>query len=194
MSDSVKELKSTAREPVLSNAAFGTLLLLVTELMLFIGFISSYTVARAEAAVWPPPDQPRLPIEATAAFSMFLLISGVSVVLWVKTHSSPVWFKRNLLLTIVGGSAFLLCQGYEWVNLIAFGLTTHSSLYGSFFYLIIGCHALHVLVGLLILLSCLIKLKDIQQKPGHPLLTLASMYWLFVVLLWPLLYVVVYVL
>src|SRR5262249_56241235 len=45
------------------------------------------------------------------------------------------------------GTVFLAVQGAEWVRLLRHGLTPGSSNYGGAFYLLIGCHAVHVLVA-----------------------------------------------
>ena len=52
---------------MISNGLFGMLVFVLTEAMLFAGFISAFTIVKASAPVWPPPDQPRLPVEATAS-------------------------------------------------------------------------------------------------------------------------------
>ena len=49
------------------------------------------------------------------------------------------------------GAAFVALQGAEWVALLRQGLTLTSSSLGSFFYLIIGLHGLHVVVAIGIL-------------------------------------------
>ena len=64
--------------------------------------------------------------------------------------------KQLLALAIALGTVFVSVQGYEWVQLISFGLTITSSTYGGVFYLIIGAHGLHVIGGLLAL-ACLFE-------------------------------------
>ena len=49
----------------------------------------------------------------------------------------------------------MLIQGYEWVQLIHFGLTVSSSVYGGLFYTLIGFHGLHVFGALIWLLVVL---------------------------------------
>ncbi len=77
-------------------------------------------------------------------------------------------------------------QGYEWVRLIGFGLTTTSSIYGGFFYLIVGAHALHVLAGLTFLAAVFWLCRS------RATVVAASIYWFFVVGLWPVLDGLVY--
>ncbi len=163
---------------------FALLLLWATELMFFAGLISAYIVARASISVWPPQGQPRLPVEITAVNTLILLASGVLAYLIIrKRETVPV---RLYLLTALLGLVFILVQGFEWIRLISFGLTTVSSLYGAFFYLIVGAHALHAAAGLIALLVGMLFYRT-------PIYFLGSaMYWIFVAGIWPFLYVLVY--
>src|SRR5262245_55774157 len=65
------------RQPVGPNAVVATLIFVVTELMLFAGFISAFTITRAAYNTWPPIGQPRLPASATLFNTAALLASGV---------------------------------------------------------------------------------------------------------------------
>jgi heme/copper-type cytochrome/quinol oxidase subunit 3 len=55
------------------------LIFVAAEVMFFAGLISAFTIVRAESMIWPPPDQPRLPIERTALNTLALLASGVAL-------------------------------------------------------------------------------------------------------------------
>ncbi|MCC7345199.1 MAG: heme-copper oxidase subunit III [Deltaproteobacteria bacterium] len=178
-----------------SNAVLGMVLFLLAELMFFTGLISAYLVLRSGAGVWPPPGQPRLPIEATAVNTLLLLASGVTMVLarGRALCPAPSAYRGWLAATLLLGAAFVAIQGFEWVRLIGYGLTTNSSIYGGTFYLLIGVHALHVLGGLAVLVYALRKTRGFLPAAGRGRrLTVAAMYWLFVVLLWPVLYGLVY--
>ncbi len=177
------------RKPVFPNYVVGMLLLLTTEVMFFAGLISAFIVSRANSPLWPPPGQPRLPVERTAVNTLVLVLSAVTMQWAVQAlrgsaRGAPV--SRWLAATMVLGGLFLALQGYEWVRLIGFGLTTTSSLYGGFFYLIVGAHALHVLAGLAFLAAVLWLYRS------RATVVAASIYWFFVVGLWPILYGLVY--
>ncbi|MDP7105628.1 MAG: cytochrome c oxidase subunit 3, partial [Roseibacillus sp.] len=87
-------------------------------------------------------------------------------------------------------SFFVLFQGFEWVRLIKFGLTMKSSTYGSFFYLIIGTHALHAVAALVVLVLVYRNLKRKTLAPEN--FWAAQVFWYFVVGIWPILYILVY--
>lgn len=173
-------MDSTGRQ---NNVFFGMMLLLTTEAMFFAGLISAYLVARGNAAVWPPADQPRLPMPITAINTVILVLSGLSAVVSFRKKS-----VRLMIIAAVLGLLFLLIQGSEWVRMLSFGLTTVSSIYGAFFYLIVGAHGVHVAAGLLLLLVLLWKAKN-----GSVWIA-GTIYWAFVVAIWPVLYFLVYIL
>ncbi len=181
---------------LVSDGVLGMIFFLAAEGMFFAGLISAFVVNRASAGVWPPYGQPKLPVEVTGVNTMILLASAITLWLFnrqVKNSTEKIKSQSLLYVTLLLGTIFLGIQGTEWVRLIQFGLTTSSSLYGSFFYLIVGAHGIHVVAGLLILFYLFSKtrgsctLSALKNKA-----TVCSMYWYFVVLVWPILYTLVY--
>lgn len=181
--------------PEAKRALVGLLIFLVTEAMFFAGLISALIALRGDAPVWPPAGQPRLPIEVTAVNTLILLFSGYAV------YRAPSAIRRGALsagtrwLLVAGlcGAIFLGVQGSEWVKLLRHGLTLSSSLYGATFYTIIGCHGLHVLAALVVLLVVVSKAVRQEYSPRtHSGVELCRVYWLFVVGIWPVLYTLVY--
>ena len=180
--------------PPVSSGVVGMLLFIVTEVMFFGALISAYLVIRAGLDEWPPWGQPRLPVETTAFNTLSLIISGLLMV-YSRNLLQKNKFKegRKLLgYSILLGTFFLISQGYEWMQLIKYGLTVSSSVYGGLFYLIIGAHGLHV-VGTLSFLAYAWKRLGAPVNPFTPEgLLPAQLLWYFVVCVWPVLYVLVY--
>ncbi len=187
----IRVVTHTQRTPVVANGVLGMLLFVITEAMLFAGLISAFTIYRASAIVWPPPGQPRLPLELTLANTAVLLSSGLLLYLCRRRFRRDPAGARALLLGAAGlGLVFVLVQGYEWVRLIAQGLTLTSSPLGSFFYLIVGLHALHAVVAAGVLVHAWSRLRQGWLSSG--LLASAEVFWYFVVGVWPVLYWRVY--
>lgn len=188
------ELTSQARPKLVSNSIIGVVLIIITEIMFFSALISAYLVNRAGATQWPPANQPRLPIEITAVNTGILILSAVSFILLITSWPTKAKLARVWLgLTILGGLTFVGIQGYEWVKLIGFGLTTTSSVYGAFFYAIIGMHGLHVLVGIILLVYLWFSLrKTTDAIIGKNRIQSVGIFWFFVVAIWPVLYYLVY--
>jgi cytochrome c oxidase subunit 3 len=181
--------------PVGSNAWLGTVMLLGAEAMFFAGLIGAFLVFRIGSTVWPPPFQPRLPIGVTGINTLILLASAVTMRLARQANRSGDrrGLMRMLSWTAVLGAAFLVVQGYEWVRLIHFGLTVSSSVYGGLFYTLIGFHGAHVFGALIWLLIVWWNARRGSYDKRHDAgLQTCSMYWIFVVALWPILYGLVY--
>lgn len=190
-------LAYTSTQKKIPNGVLGILFFLTTEVMFFAGLISAYLVNRAGVR-WPPIDQPRLPVEMTTVNTFILLSSAVTLFLFWKNFNKAL--SENfplkiswLLLTIFLGAIFISIQGNEWIKLLSYGLTTTSSIYGAFFYTIIGAHGFHVLIGIALLLYSFFKIKNsFSPQDSKNIVAVCSLYWCFVVGIWPVLYVLVY--
>ena len=183
----------TARQPILPNSVLGIIVFILTETMFFIALISAFLVSKANAIEWPPAGQPRLPIEATAFNTAVLLASAFTMYMAGRNFMREGYSRKSeqlLLLTIGLGTFFVVFQGFEWARLLGYGLTVQSSAYGSFFYLVVGAHALHAVGALVGLFRLFVKLKRRALRSGS--YVAGQIFWYFVVGLWPLLYALVY--
>jgi heme/copper-type cytochrome/quinol oxidase subunit 3 len=181
--------------PIGNNVWLAVLMFLGAEAMFFAGLMGAYIVFRVGAAVWPPPFQPRLPVGVTGVNTVFLLASAVTIRVALRSarRGDGTQLVRWLGLTALLGAIFLAVQGYEWIELIQFGLTVSSSVYGGLFYTLIGFHALHVF-GALVWLMVVFALarRGRYAKDRYLGVQTCAMYWTFVVALWPALYGLVY--
>lgn len=191
-SPSIRLVSADHGEPrVISNGVLGMSLFVLTEIMLFAGMISVFNIVRASAAVWPPPGQPRLPVEETAVNTLALFASGFCVYLAQRRFATSRPSARlPLTLAIVLASIFVLFQGFEWISMIAQGLTLTSSTLGSFFYLIVGMHALHVVAALVLMVQTWRRHARGWLQPSQ--LATTAVFWYFVVGAWPIIYWRVY--
>jgi heme/copper-type cytochrome/quinol oxidase subunit 3 len=184
-------------QPELSiqRSTLGLLFFLGTEAMFFAGLISAFLILRAGSATWPPLDQPRLPVAVTGINTLFLLSSAYTMhralraVRISKQKALVFWLSGTGFL----GAIFLGVQGFEWLRLVQYGLTFNSSLYGGTFYALIGCHGLHVLAAVIVLLFVLGRtIRRRYSMENHAGIELCRIYWWFVVGIWPVLYVLIY--
>jgi cytochrome c oxidase subunit 3/cytochrome o ubiquinol oxidase subunit 3 len=172
----------------------GMLCLIVAEIAIFAIFVVAYIFYMCKSLSGPTPAQVlKLPIIGTIC----LLSSSISVHFAVstlekgKTQLCSLW----LAITVLLGLIFLSGTATEWYELIYVdGLTIRTNLFGTTFYSLVGLHATHVAVGL-ILLSLTLgfgiagKLSD---RHAHRLDVL-SYYWHFVDAVWVVVFIVVYV-
>jgi cytochrome c oxidase subunit 3 len=121
-----------------------------------------------------------------------LLLSGAMLYLAQRRFAVERSSARTPLIASVAlGALFVVLQGWEWVSMIAQGLTLTSSTLGSFFYLIIGTHALHAIAALGLLIQAWRRLERGWLQPSQ--LATAAVLWYFVVGMWPVIYWRVYV-
>jgi cytochrome c oxidase subunit 3 len=77
--------------------------------------------------------------------------------------------------------------------MLGYGLRAASGPYGATFYTLIGAHGLHVLGGLAVLVAALLRAhRSPYSARQRVALEACRLYWLFVVGVWPVLYVLVY--
>ncbi|HEV8307718.1 MAG TPA: cytochrome c oxidase subunit 3 [Methylomirabilota bacterium] len=181
--------------PPYSNARLGMLMLLTGETVLFGGLVAAFLVLRLGASVWPPPGQPRLPVGVTAVNTLVLIGSSYTLARALRAvrQGDQRGLVRGLARTAGLGALFLAVQGAEWIRLVGFGLTASSGIYGGTFYTLIGTHGAHVLGALTWLLIVLAWAARGRYTPREYVsLATCAMYWHFVVALWPILYILVY--
>ena len=117
---------------------------------------------------------------------LVLLASGITLAVGIYVRPNSV--IRYTWIAFALGIAFLLLQGGEWVRLLDFGMSAKTTLYSSFFYMLIGAHSLHVMGGIMALGYGLFR-----NWPEKTFKNVAY-YWYFVVALWPVLYYLLYML
>jgi len=187
-------LRSGRPEPVIPHAVFGMVLVIICEALFFSGLMAAFIVGEsANPGAWPPPGQPRFPVEVTGVNTLVLLASGVCALLANRAHAAGrASFPGLLTAAAVLGAVFLGVQGYEWQGLIREGLTLAYSTHASFFYLLVGMHAAHAAVAMGGLVWAVRRAR--RGLLGKGALAASTLFWGFVVLVWPVLYVLVYLL
>lgn len=181
------------RRRLVADGVLGMLIFVFTEVMLFAGLISAHAIVRSQAVgeMWPPYGQPRLPATETAFNTAALLLSGVMLA-WAHFafRREPKRALWPMLAALGLGLFFVVFQGAEWAALLGQGLTITSSTYGGFFYLIVGTHALHAVAAILAVAWAWMRLRRGTLTAAQ--LGTVEVFWYFVVLVWPVLYLKVY--
>jgi cytochrome c oxidase subunit 3 len=169
---------------------------IVTDGLLFAGFLASYGYARILSPDWP--DQSSMfSLGYIAAMTFTLITSSATMASAVQASSDArtSLTVRYLLLTIGGGVVFLGMQAYEWSHLIAEGARLTSNpwgnrAFGAYFFLITGFHGSHVLTGLIVLSATAIRLTRGLTRPEG--VEMAGLYWHFVDLVWVFIFTLFY--
>lgn len=101
-----------------------------------------------------------------------------------------------LVATVLLGAGFLCGTGFEWAELIGrYGLTPGRNLFGTTYFTLIGFHAAHVSIGLLVMLAALLMVeREAIRAAMCEGLELVAWYWHFVDGVWVVIFTVVYLL
>jgi cytochrome c oxidase subunit 3 len=175
----------------------GTIVWLSSELMFFAGLFAIYFTARAQNppdATWPPAPT-HLNVPYALVVTIILVASSFTCQFGVFAAEKGDVFglRRWYVLTLIMGTAFVLGQGYEYVQLVHEGTTLSSSAYGTVFYLATGFHGLHVTGGLVAFVYLLIRTKLSKFTPQQATAAIVvSYYWHFVDVVWIGLFTVIY--
>lgn len=193
----VEHFPSAPSQPraAVPSAVLATLILVATEVMFFAGLVSAFLIGKSGAVGWPPLGQPRAPVASTAVNTLVLLASAGVLYLAERALRRPrlaALAPRLVAAAFVLGAGFVMLQGWEWTRLTWFGLTMRSSSYGAFFYLVVGLHALHALAALVALAVAGFRLA--LGSLSREVFWAVQIFWYFVVAVWPILYVLVYLL
>jgi cytochrome c oxidase subunit 3 len=172
----------------------GTLLLILAESSFFGVFLVAYLFYIGRSLTGPQPaDVLEFPVVATIC----LLSSSGTIVLAVRDleRGHVARFATSLLATILLGGAFVVFTALEWKELIfEHGLTISTNLFGTTFYSLVGFHAAHVCIGLLLMLLTLVLTVFGHVRREHAFrVDLLSWYWHFVDVVWIAVFTVVYV-
>jgi len=167
-----------------------------SECLLFGSLISTYLVYQGKSVAGPTTHE-ILNIPLTSVSTFVLLMSSLAMVLALAavTRGDTLWTRVWLATTALLGLIFLSFQAYEFTTFVHEGLTLQTNLFGSTFFVLTGTHGAHVAVGVLWLLSLLVR--SFQGKLGAEKalnVELAGLYWHFVDVVWIVIFTVVYLL
>jgi cytochrome c oxidase subunit 3/cytochrome o ubiquinol oxidase subunit 3 len=179
---------------------------LLSEVAFFSTLISSYLVFLGHQDVPPSPHDalwahgatvPGVPgFPLVIGTTICLLSSSVTVHFAEKAlrRDSRADFLRLWGATIVLGTLFLAGTAHEWNDLITkHNLTISRNMFGTTYYTVVGFHALHVTMGVVVLLIVLLLAvnRHVSARNADGV-EMVSWYWHFVDAVWVVVFAVVY--
>jgi len=161
---------------------------LVTDALLFAGFLAAYGFVRLANGTWPVRSEVfSMPFIGLMTF--VLITSSATMATAVgAAHRGDLRLARTfVVLTTIGGLFFLGCQAREWTGLILEGARLTANPWGvpafsGFFFMITGFHGTHVLIGVVILALLAARLRSGRSSASG--VELVGLYWHFVDLVW----------
>jgi cytochrome c oxidase subunit III len=184
---------------------------LATEVMFFGGLFTGYAVYRNMYPEAFRIASHHLDIGLGAANTAILIGSSLTMALAIR--AAQVGNRRgqvsNLIATIALGMAFIVIKGFEYhhkwddglmpgpsFDVAKFGAEgPHARIFFSFYFVMTGLHAFHMVVGFGLLAWVARRAKRGDFTPRHhSALEMTGLYWHFVDLVWiflfPLLYLI----
>jgi cytochrome c oxidase subunit 3 len=196
-------------EQQLEASRIGMWIFLATEIMFFGGMFMGYILYRTDYSAVFANASNHLDVLLGGINTAVLICSSFTMALAVHGAQSG---KRNalvafLLLTIILGSVFLGIKFTEYYFKFEEHLVPGSSfiyegalakpaeMFFSFYFVMTGMHALHMIIGIGLLTSLIIRsLRGLFSPSYYTPVELTGLYWHFVDIVWiflfPLLYLV----
>jgi len=182
------------RETLPRRGRMGMLALILTESAFFSIFVVAYIFYLGKSLTGPFPREVLSP---PILNTICLLSSSVTIVfsIWALRAGAIRTFAIWWFITFALGLEFLTGTALEWRRLIYHeGLTIRTNLFGTTYYSLVGLHALHVTVGLLLILVVMVLTMCGYMNERHVERTdVLSWYWHFVDAVWVVVFLTVYV-
>ena len=140
--------------------AYGFWIFLLSDIVMFAALFASYAVLVHSTAGGPTGAQ--LFNQATVAIeTACLLVSSYTCGLMSLAINSRRYLRTYLwaLITFALGAAFLALEIREFASMIAIGATPQRSAFLSAFFTLVGCHGLHVTLGLIWLAVMMVQVR-----------------------------------
>ena len=129
---------------------YGFWIFLLSDFVMFSAFFASYGVLRGQTAGGPGAQQ-LFNLTDTALETAALLLSSFTCGLMsLEMDRKRLWAVEGwMLVTGLLGAVFLFLEAKEFAGLVAQGDGPQRSAFLTGFFSLVGCHGLHVTVGLL---------------------------------------------
>jgi cytochrome c oxidase subunit 3 len=171
---------------------------IVTDGLLFGGFLAAYGYARLLAFQWPDRAVVfSLPYIAAMTFVLITSSATMATAVQAAREGRLRAAMRFVALTAVGGVLFLGMQAFEWRHVIAEGARLNANpwgtaAFGAYFFLLTGFHGTHVLTGVIVLVTTAIR--SAAGRSTAEGIEMAGLYWHFVDLVWVFIFTLFYLL
>jgi cytochrome o ubiquinol oxidase subunit 3 len=174
--------------------AFGFWIFLLSDIVMFSALFAAYAVLSGATAGGPTGAQ-LFDLRNAGAETALLLASSftcglASIAVGVR---NKLWFYVAMAVTCLLGLSFLALELKEFASLVARGAGPSRSAFLSAFFTLVGCHGLHVSVGILWLLTMMAQVfaKGFRADIERRILCFA-LFWHALDIIWVALFTVVY--
>ncbi len=156
---------------------------LAAIVMLFAAFTSALVVRKGASTDWVSTTLPSI------IYLNTLILLSSSATLEISRRALTAGrggpFARWLYATVILGMGFVAGQLVAWRQLASRGVYLASNPASSFFYVLTGAHAVHLLGGIVALFYLVLRARRISVAPRRPVaVDLTAVYWHFMDALW----------
>jgi cytochrome o ubiquinol oxidase subunit III len=173
---------------------YGFWIFLLSDIVMFSALFAAYAVL-AKATAGGPTGAQLFDQQNVALETAFLLLSSYSCGLMSMAINSRSYFGAYLgaAVTFLLGAAFLFLELREFHSMIAIGAAPQRSAFLSAFFTLVGCHGLHVTIGLiwLALMMAQLAMRGFRPVVERRLLCFA-LFWHALDIIWVTIFTVVY--
>jgi len=180
------------------GAKLGMWLFIFTELLLFGGLFIVYSIYRFRNPEAFRLGGEELNLTIGAINTIILLVSSMTIAM--STSALQLKNKRLTIvlitITLLLATVFLINKYFEWGLKIKHGIYPGSAhmlndfsqgeiLFFGLYFVMTGLHALHIIIGMIVILAALYKVQKGTVNADRPsLLDNAGLYWHLVDLIW----------
>jgi cytochrome o ubiquinol oxidase subunit III len=173
---------------------YGFWIFLLSDMVMFSCFFAAYAVLLGQTAGGPGGAQ-LFNLQNVAVETGCLLLSSFAcgMASIAAEERSQFWFQIAMLVTCVLGLAFLFIEFREFADLVARGAGPSRSAFLSAFFTLVGCHGLHVSLGMLWLFTMMAQVfaKGFRADILRRLLCF-SLFWHALDIIWVGIFTAVY--
>ncbi len=175
-------------------AGYGFWIFLLSDIIMFSAFFATYAVLVGNTDGGPTGatlfDLRNVGVE-TGCLLMSSFTCGFASI-GAETRNG-LWFYGAMSATFVLGAIFLGLELHEFVGMIAQGAGPSRSAFLSAFFTLVGCHGLHVTIGLLWLLTMMAQVyaKGYREDILRRMLCF-SLFWHALDIIWVAVFTIVY--
>ena len=173
---------------------YGFWIFLLSDIVMFAALFAAYAVLVHATAGGPAGPQLFSQVNVAIETACLLASSYTCGLMWLAVSSRRrAAFYLAAIATLVLGAAFLALEIREFADMIARGATPQTSAFLSAFFTLVGCHGLHVTVGLvwLVVMMAQVAFKSLRASVVRRLLCF-SLFWHALDIIWVALFSVVY--
>lgn len=173
---------------------YGFWVFILSDVIMFSAFFAAYAVLFQNTAGGPAAHE-LFNLHNTAVETACLLVSTFTCAMasLAVGHRSLKWTQVALLVTGILGVTFICLEIREFTGLIARGAGPSRSAFLSSFFTLVGCHGVHVSVGLLWLGTMMAQFyaKGFRQDIRHRFLCF-TLFWHALDIVWVAIFNLVY--